>query len=65
MKVSFKTIIALPRKTGLYAKYNSAYRKYHSTESLLRKINSEIIYNMDNEYITLVFYYISVLCSTL
>ena len=38
---------------GLSSSYNSAYKKNHSTETLLVKLHSDIMNNMDNKQVTL------------
>jgi hypothetical protein len=38
---------------NMYSTQNSAYKKQHSTETLLVKIHSDIMNNMDNQQITL------------
>ena len=38
---------------GTFIKSNSAYKKYHSTETLLTRIKSDIHINMDNQEIFL------------
>ena len=53
-KAALKQIMPYLERSNLYAKYNSAYRKFHSTETLLLKINSDILNNMDRQRVTIV-----------
>ena len=38
---------------GLYSTENSAYKQYHSTETLLAKVHSDIMNNMDKQKVTI------------
>ena len=38
---------------GLYTTENSAYKQYHSTETLLAKVHSDIMNNMDKQKVTI------------
>ena len=41
------------KETNKFSMNNSAYKQNHSTETLLAKIHSDIIQNMDNQKITI------------
>ena len=40
-------------KYGLYPLLHSAYRKYHSTEIALLKVDNDILIEMDSQHLTL------------
>ena len=52
-KVALKQINPFLNNTNLYLKHNSGYKSHHSTETLLMKINDDIIKAIDNQKITL------------
>ena len=37
---------------GLFPSLQSAYRKYHSTETVLLKVKNELLLNMNNGHVT-------------
>ena len=52
-KAALNQLIPHLESTKVYAVNNSAYKKYHSTDTLLTKIHSNIINNIDNQKLTL------------
>ena len=52
-KCALQTIYPHLETSKRFSKFNSAYRKYHSTETLLTKIHSDIMINMDRKELTL------------
>ena len=52
-KCALKTLYPHLENSKLFSKFNSAYRKHHSTETLLTKIHSDIMMNMDRQELTL------------
>ena len=52
-KVVAKQITEHMRTHGVFPSLQSAYLKYHSTESALLKVKNELLLNMDNGHVTI------------
>jgi hypothetical protein len=52
-RVVSKQIIDHPQLNGLTPKFQSAYRRHHSTETAPPRVMSDIIGSLDNQHVTL------------